>query len=152
MTEEWDRRGFLTFLSTGEAVSVRRSPDSAWVDKALARGRREAERLDPELRPVAEAGLEVLERRREDVARVGDLAFVSIASRLALGQVDEAHRTFLANQATFDDRMAELDAAMMASEDAARARSEAWERTKDVAIEFLKVAGRVAIPLLLAAL
>lgn len=126
--------------------------DEDWVARAVESGRRELDELPVETRYAAEAALEVLERRKADLAHVSQAAFVAVAARVALGQDDEAHVEWVLHDGSFAERIAARETAageVIAEEDA---RREAWARIRSVALEVLRVAGQVAIPLLLAAL
>lgn len=140
---------FLQDLADRVAIA---SKDPKWVDKLVEKGHSQIDGLEPEARAFAEAGLAVLETRRADVAGLAAGTFISVSHSLALGKVDEARRAWLADYASHADRMSALDAAMGAALDAAQRRAEQWERVKDVALAFLKAAGQVAIPLLMAAI
>lgn len=122
-----------------------------WVDKLVKSGKEEADKLDPAVKTMATAGLDYLAANKGDLAGIGGEAFTAIAARVSLGQVDEAKRIWLSTQATHDERMSALDGAMDASE-ARAARDEAfWDSVMDVVVGFLKIVGKAALPLLLAA-
>lgn len=126
--------------------------EGEWVARVVAAGRKETERLPSGLRPAALAALAQLEADKAVVGRIGASAFVAIVSRLALGQEDEARVIFLRDEATFDQRMAAMDAASQATVQEKRRREEAWDSAKQVAQRILSAAGKIAVPLLLAAI
>lgn len=126
--------------------------DPRWVERAVESGRRELGELPAETRVPAEAALEVLERRKADLAHVSQAGFIAIATRLALQQDDEAHVEWLLHDAALVERIDARLAAAGAVIGEKDARREAWARIRSVALEVLRVAGQVAIAILLAAL
>lgn len=144
-----------TFLQELAARAARQASkkagDPAWIDRILADGRREAEKLGPELRGPAEAALNVLGSRRKELASVAPATFMTVSSQLALGRVDEARRAWLAEQASIEDRLAALDGAMVRAEQSAREREENWERVKQVALDVVIALGKTGLKLLIAA-
>lgn len=127
--------------------------DPKWVEKAVEKGRVQLYTVaDPALRDLAAKGLDHLQARAPELAGVSHRTFVAVTARLSLGQVATARLEFLAERASYEDRMAALDAATDAAQNGMKQRAEDWEKVKDVALEFLKIAGQVALPILLAAL
>lgn len=127
--------------------------DPAWVEKLVEKGRAQLYTMpDPSIRGAAADGLDHLMANREEIADLSSRTFVAISARLSLDQVEQARLEWLANRASFEERMAALDVATDASLQRMEDDAEAWARAKKVALEFLHVAGQIAVPLLLAAL
>lgn len=126
--------------------------DPAWVEKAVASGKKQAGQLG-DLKPIADAALDELLANKDKIARVSGAAFVGIVSHLALGKDEDAKLLYLrSGKASFDELMGALDKASDATRAAKKAHDEAWDEVKSVALSILKMAGQIAIPLLLAAI
>lgn len=124
-----------------------------WTADLVERGRGQLHSLEPGVaRDAGKRVLDVLEKRSDDVREITAAGFASVATRLALGQDDEARLDWLEHRATPEERMSALDDAISATINRKKSDDEAWGRIKDVALQVLKVGGQIAVPLLLAAL
>jgi hypothetical protein len=124
-----------------------------WVHGHVLRVRERLDSLHEEARGPADAGLAVLLARSDELAEIGRYSFTAVVNDLALGLEDDARAWWLEIQgASFDDRDRMLDEAGAAAVAAKRRRKAEWETVRSIALEVLKVAGQVALPILLAAL
>jgi hypothetical protein len=124
-----------------------------WVDQGVESLRSKiVPKLPAETAGIAYAVADVLNTDKATLHEITHGGFTAIASYLALGNEDDAYLIFLAERATFEERQNALLGAMRASVGAKVSRDEMWAKVKKLAIEVLQVAGKMAIPLLLAML
>ena len=122
-----------------------------WVAPLVAVAKTQTTGLG-DAQPVVNAVLDTMVGEQDNLVSISAEAFVAIVSHLALNQEDQAKLIFLATAASFEERMAVLDA-----DDAVAAKAKAdndkmWAAIRSVALDLLEAAGKAAIPLLLTAL
>lgn len=131
-----------------------RAPEvvASWVEKAVEAGASQIAKLPDYMQPLARAALDKLEANKGALGTMSQTAFVSVVSKIALGQGDEAQRMYLSTVATFGERMAALDAASVATRAEKDGRVETWKTIKSVSEDILLGLGKAALPFLIAVL
>lgn len=137
LTAEGIERGLD--YARGLALDASRSPLAGGMTRA-------------DLGEVAKA-LDALEAERHVLAGAARDAVTGALVLLSVGRDDEARRLWLAGGgASYDERRAASAASTAATLEAARRRAEVWAALERIARTAGRVALRIAIPLLLAAL
>lgn len=122
-----------------------------WVDKGLdALTTRVLPKLGGPAAGIAATVADKLEANKDVANTVTHATFVTFTGYVALGQLDDAKRLWLIEQASFDERQNALLGAIGASVDAAEAREKAWDAMLRLSLDILEVAGQAAVPILLA--
>jgi hypothetical protein len=135
------------FVSKGAAKLA----EGEWVQKGAERLMTDVSpKLPTELRPVATAVAGRLVNSKSALGTVSAHVFTSIVAYFGLGLEEEARLLFLREAATHDQRQDALRAATDVAARSAVVVAEAWVEVKRAALDVLVLAGRQAIPLLLA--
>lgn len=135
----------------GKLITSAGGQADKWVDKGVeVVALKAATSLPTEVRPVADAVIDILNSDKDTLHEITHRGFTEITMSLAVGAEDDAYLTFLREHATHEERQDALLGAMRASVGAKVSRDETWAKTKKIALDVLLAAGKAAIPLLLA--
>lgn len=123
-----------------------------WVQRAVEAGQHEVADKSDLVRLPSLAALSILGEHREALGTTSGHTFALVVAHLALGKDSSAELLWLRDSATFEERMAALDAAHDAVIHDRSEKAAAWAEVREVALKVLAAAGKAAVPLLLAAI
>jgi hypothetical protein len=123
--------------------------DPKWVEKLAIQA---SEKItDPRYKDFAEAGSRVLLKHKDQFAGWSADRLIDATTWLSIGEVSKAEEAWL-RTASHDDLLDRLDANAAATQKNIADRKARWNGVKEALLEFLKVAGPIAIQMLLVAL
>lgn len=128
-------------------------PAAAWVDSGARRARASlVPTLDDTGQKVADALLDRLLVDKDLAETVSGLAFSQVAELVHGGQDEEARRVWLREVASFDEAQDELVGAIRNAHVAHLQRAATWRRVRELVVDLLKIAGPIALQVLVAML
>jgi len=135
-----------------DAINGVQAKAGTWIPAAIAQGSKAVRGSPDVVKLPALAALQVIGDNQEVLSTTGGNTFALLVSHMALGQERLAELAWLRDTATFDERMASLDAAHQSEVTGVAQQAAQWAEVKRVALAVLETAGKIAIPLLLAAI
>lgn len=128
----------------------------AWVDSALTHARDLLDAHAPEepapLHDAASAALDALEKHRVDLATLGRWSSAFALGAFSAGESDEAILKWLAQGATFEERIAAQREATRSLAEASAAREAAWASLKATLQDVGQAVLRYVLPFVVAAI
>ena len=134
-------------LESGAALAEDKGPD--WVEKLAAK--METADFHPHVESFAKAGAQHLVNNKQLIADWTGEALLVAATYVSLYDDREARKAWL-GQASLADLLDTMDANAMRTQLAIAKREERWEAVKQFLQDFLRIAGPIALQLLLVSL
>lgn len=136
-------------MSLLDTLASEGNPSEAWIDAAVKVGRVQIGSLPKQYRdPVGEV-IEILESNKPVLSAMSGQAFAAIVSNMSLHRDDKAMFIYLETTATFDERMAALDAVSDDVRKSKEIRDANWIVVKDIGNKIIKILKGIAVPFLL---
>lgn len=135
-------------LEQGAALAKNKGPD--WVDKLAAK--METTSFQPAVDPFAKAGAAHLVNNKTLISDWTGEALLAAATYVSMGEENEARKLWIRQTASLDDLLDTMDANAMRTQQAIAKREKMWADVKQFLKDFLRIAGPIALQLLLVSL